>query len=262
MPVRDEVSVIEKLAHAKPILPGQAIDQSVAYWGTPVQTHLVAESLYETHRQLALCENGVLPFWRFPSAVGLRFQADVRDPATASFFNGAVMPQQAKLLSSLQVGSSTCEPPPPPGADPALYVTKPTLPTWSLQTQQAHGLQTRDILLEQALVVAGSMSALLLQSAFAQLRDIVVVGKEGLDAALRMQTVAWHNNSTLQTVQVEGRNHQVWAAHTSRVFDAEDVRTTQMMYAAMQINGAREFDRPGLAPLREKIAQFDAALSG
>jgi hypothetical protein len=106
------------------------------------------------------------------------------------------------------------------------------------------------------------MSALLLQSAFAQLRDIVVVGKEGLDAALRMQTVAWHNNSTLQTVQVEGRNHQVWAAHTSRVFDAEDVRTTQMMYAAMQINGAREFDRPGLAPLREKIAQFDAALSG
>lgn len=256
-------NLIEKLTHVKPILPGEAIDAAAQYWGAPVQTHLVAESLYETHRQLIFEGGGQIPVWRFPRTGTMRLSPDSIDYET---FSQAVAPRPRHELSNLSVDAYRCSPPPPPNASPEAFKhyekLSPT-PAWDIESPRAGvtGMNRPVVPIADMMVVAGPVSALPLRSCFAQLKDILIVGEEGLRAALATQSAVWSTMPSLQEATYAGVTGQFWVQEDSGALFGPDIRATQMSHTAMQLYGADMYDMtPGLRGLREKLSHIESAI--
>ncbi len=256
-------SLIEKLTHVKPILPGEAIDAATQHWGAPVQTHLVAESLYEAHRQLILDGGEHIPVWHFPRTGTMRLSPDSVDHKT---FSQTIAPRPHHALSNLSVDAYRCAPPPPPNAPPEAYEqydTMPLTPAWNIESPRAGvvGAGRPVVPIADMMVVAGPVSALPLRSQFSQLKDILIVGEEGLRAALLTQSAVWSGMPSLQEAPYDGMTWRFWVQGDPDKLYGTDIRATQMTHTAMQVFGADVYDMTsGLRGLREKVSRIESAI--
>ena len=217
----------------------------------------VGAALYGAHRQLLLsAEGGVegVPMWHLP---GQR-RTGLFDRPTHAQIEAQIAAPSPTPLTDLTLTVGPHQPPPPPGATDILMPGHIAVPVW-----QTRGAGDRIHPLAQTIVVSGENTAQILRSEQAAHMDVLIVGHDGLRSALAAQAAAY-NTITSPIFKSHYRQLPIESAFPklTHMMDHVDVRTAQIMHAAMREDGeglgVEVYDVPGLSQLRAKISTCTA----
>jgi hypothetical protein len=217
----------------------------------------VGAALYGAHRQLLLsAEDGVegVPMWRLPG----QKRTGLFDRPTHAQTEAQIAAPSPTQLTDLTLIVGPQQPPPPPGATDIPMPGHIVVPVW-----QTRAAGDRIHPLAQTIVVSGENTAQILRSEQAAHMDVLIVGHDGLRSALAAQAAAY---STITSPTFKSRYGELPIESAfpklTRIMDHVDVRTAQIMYAAMREEGAglgvEVYDVPGLCELRAKISTCTA----
>lgn len=256
----------EQLLYTRQLGANEKIDLIVQHWAHPVQPLQVGASLFEAHRQLALAVAEPVPYWIFRRTASMH-QSEIATEEDVGRFQSRILPPASGVLLDISMDASPCATPPLPGASSQESGKKSRhslLPAWHVSVDRGGYTHTTEIPADDALVVSGAQSAMLLLSKHALDKDIVVVGNDGLWSAFCAQSLQHNMTATTEhTAIVNGQTIVVSAEKSPNLFDHSDMRAAQLMHAAMQVWGNDAYidsAAMNLRELRSKIATMESAV--